>query len=200
VNRYVIKNPANVMIVPLKRWRRGAKLASLGKDSGIATLLRPLTYIDPIQVTQDDSGLHQSLFFCKKDMLSRWETSYLKRLCRHLGFCCLDCLQHKGENKELLEGIRLSLKQDISDVSAFNTLLTIARFLKHRKQIPLVFTSQFDAEVGSSEVREFLQGYLSFATLKEKMEETLISFYDKSRYCCLYKPLPRVVTPEIIKS
>jgi len=175
INRHVIKSPANLTIVPLKRWRRGSSLANLCcADDGISKLLDPLYSVS-----------------VPTEKLSRWETSYFKRLCWNMGLSCAD----GGP----LHGLDLSLKKNISDFSIFNSFLTIGRFLSNRKQIELSFKDGFDGEFGFCDAREFLQGHCNFDTLKSKVERSLEEFYDKSKYCCLYKPLPRVVKPEIVK-
>jgi hypothetical protein len=186
VNRYIVKTPASVTIVPMRGWRRENN--SLDYQNTILSLLLPLKNMRPLFVSDNEHGL--KVVFNDKDKLSRWEMTHLRRLCWQLGINCLDT----GE------GISLSLEKEVTYFSGLNSLLTISRFLKNRKQFELAFGDQFDNEIGSPDVREFLQNVCSFEEMKKNLEKSLVVFFDKSKYCCLYKPLPRVISPELIKA
>lgn len=198
INRHVAQNPANLTVIPLKRWRRGTFIANRRGEIGISILLNPLRNIGPFCVVDGDKKNNKILLFRQEEKLSRWETLYLKRLCWNMGLRCVDYFCEAGDGCEQLSGLKLSIKKDIFDFSIFNALMTISRFLKNRKQIQFSLKNQFDDEFGSCDVREFLQGYQAFDTFKESIEASLDDFYDKSKYCCLYKPLPRVVEPKIV--
>lgn len=194
VNRYITKTSANVTVIPMKGWRRGNALQKRVPQKGILALFDPLNYLQPSFV---GNKIHNrevvEVFFNENEKLSRWETRYLKRICWRLGLHCIDCSQGA------CEGVKLSLKKDISRFSGFNSLLTISRFLKNRKQLSFAVKDKFDEKLGTSEAREFLQGHFTFDDLKERVSKSLAEYYDKSKYCCLYKPLPRVIDPEIVK-
>jgi hypothetical protein len=183
VNRYIVTTPANVTVVPMRGWRRENN--SLDYQNTILSLLLPLKNMCPLFVSDNNHGL--KVVLNDKDKLSRWEMSHLRRLCWQLGINCTDT----GE------GISLSLEKEVAYFSGLNSLLTISRFLKNRKQFELTFMDQFDSEIGSRDVREFLQDVCSFEEMKKNLEKSLVVFFDKSKYCCLYKPLPRVISPEI---
>lgn len=171
INRNLLKKPGCLEVVPLKRWRRGR----LTQKSNV---LQPLRCLQSV-----------------KGKLSLWETRYLKRLCWKLGLHCFDC-----DNQEVLvKGVKLRIKSDVNNFSLFNSLLTVARFLKNRKQVRLTFARKFDDKVGSAAVRRFLEHKISFDVLKKEIEESLDSFYDNSKLCCLYKPFPVVVRPAIVR-
>jgi len=171
INRSFLEKPARLEVVPLRRWRRG-------------------------RLTEQNCVLHPlHCLRATKGKLSLWETRYLKRLCWKLGLHCFDC-----KNKDVLvNGVRLRVKSDVNSFSLFNSLLTIARFLRNRKHTALSLSRKFDKAVGSSGVRLFLENKISFDALKKEIEQSLDLFYDKSKLCFLYKPFPIVVRPELIR-
>lgn len=205
-NRYVVKDSAHVTVIPLKRWRRGSKLrryAGENRPTGgfnpLPLFFRPFHHVNPIFTSYNKPREFYMMLLGQKEKLSTWETRYLKRLCWHLGLHCLDYSFTPESNTQSFEGVRLALKEDISRFSAFNTILTIMRFFKNRKQVGVVFNGQFDESIGSGKVKDFLNGVISFDVLKEIVDKSLTSFYDKAKHCCLYKPLPKVVSPKIVK-
>jgi len=121
--------------------------------------------------------------------LSLWEWRYFKRLCWRLGLHCYD---HDDK-------IRLCVKCDINRFSAFNAHVTLSRFLKHRDQERSFFKEKFYVHDGSQSLRKFLNNEMSFAVLKKEIEGSMLRFYDESKHCCLYEPLPFIIKPEIAK-
>lgn len=197
-NKNVVKRSADLLVVPLKKWKRTRKLSIFSFNRNkLLSFLNPMSKISPISIVDSSKGVGNRLLFFDKNKLSRWEIRYLKRICWRLGLHCVD----SGIKSDSIDShtIKLSLKNDINNFSSFNSLLTISRFLKNRKQIKLSFEKDFDKLVGSDDVRRFLQGDIKFKTLKKNVEKSTKSFYDKSRNCCLYAPLPMVGNPEIVK-
>jgi hypothetical protein len=181
-NKNIFNSRADIKIIPLINWKRGRRLSfSFLYHYRHNCFLLPMSHIKPIKVNRDK---------CSFSGLSTWEVRHLKRLCWKLGLHCF------GSSDK---GVRLSLKSDIVGFSALNSLLTITRFLKNRKKINLSFRKKLDKEIGSSKIRRFLQNRLKFSVLKSDIEKTLVSFYDNLKDCCLYKPFPVLIRPEIIK-
>ena len=208
VNRFVLRHPANLTIVPMKRWRRESNFKGFsGRElipRGLELLLDPLKSIYPLKMMRTEGNTFDRryvnhILLSPEEKLSKWEVRYLKRLCSNLGIRCFDYSETSSSEDFDPQVMKLYLKNNVDAFSAFNALLTISRFLKNRKQIQLSFENKLDKELGLSDVREFLQDKITFRELKQKIEKSLISFYDKSKYCCLYKPLPRVVRPELAK-
>jgi hypothetical protein len=182
-NKYVVKKSARITsmrVIPMKKWRRSQGLQQT------VNFLSPIDAITPLSVLSSDNGN-----FCKLSSLSKWEVRHLKRLCWKLG---LHCFEHTIDGSY---GLHFSLKSDVTKFSAFNSFLTIIRFLNNRKTITLSFKKKLDKIFKNSDVRGFFQNRLSFNQLRNKTEKSLNAFYDKVKHCCLYKPIPVVVTPAI---
>jgi len=198
-NRTIVKKPVDVRVIPLKQWWRGRQTGiSFERNYQHASLFQPISYIKPIHLHNTDNGLSHAFLFSSKEKLSLWETRYLKRICWKMGLHCFDYSCQTKKNG-MLRGVKLCIKSDINKVSFFNSLLTIARFLKNRKQIKLSFKDQIDDIFGSNSVRRFLEQKISFDVLKDGVVKSISAFYDKSKGCCIYKPFPVVVKPELVR-
>lgn len=198
LNRHRSEQVSDVTVVSMCRWKRTDAISgTLAKSLG--TFLQAMHYVDPLVVDDQDSGYAQTILLKNKEKLSRWETRYLKRLCWHLGLHCVGRSVSNENCDDCLHGVKLSLKTDINRFSGFNAVMTVARFFKNRKQIQLSCQKDFDGVFGSKSLRHFLEGRLAFSAMKKEMSESLQTFYDKSVHCCLYRPLPVVVEPEIVK-
>ena len=204
-NKCFFKDSVNLNIIPLKWWRRNRCFYGIPlKDFSLQTcqessFLRPLKEIKPVNILHNKNEHFYAILFSEQEKLSPWELRYLKRVSWNLGLRCKDYLYFDKKKNFSKTGIKIQLKEDIDKFSSFNTLLTIARFLGSRKNMKLAFSKSFNAKVGSSSIQKFLQGTISFGVLKKNIEKSLISFYSKSKNCCLYKPLPVVVYPELVK-
>lgn len=202
INKEFVKNTVDLTVVPVVHWKRTdySQKSILSKQQNpLGSFLGPINFIKPITVKQASFGHGHTILLRKEDKLSKWEVRYLKRLCWHLGLHCVGCFYRDEKRGHLLHGVKLALKNNVNNFSAFNTVLTVSRFLKNRKQIKLLFKKDFDNALGSKLPRKFLEGRISFKTMKKQVEKSLQTFYDKSIHCCLYRPLPVVVMPEIIK-
>ena len=202
-NRHKMGKPADLLVVPLRRWQRTSlqvKSSFSKEQKPFSRCLQPIRLINPISIQKASIGRGERLLSGEKERLSKWETRYLKRLCWNLGLHCAESSGlSAGKDEMFMRGVKVSLKNDYNNFSAFNMLLTITRFLKNRKQITLSFEETFDRHVGSPAVRNYFQGIISFNQLQKEVEKSLQLFYDKSMRCCLYRPLPTIVHPKIVK-
>lgn len=74
-------------------------------------------------------------------------------------------------------------------VSSFNALLYTLLFLK-KEGINLVFSPYFDKAMGTSKVREYIQGIITYNELKQYVNKQLVLFNEQIRSCMLYAPEP----------
>jgi len=151
--------------------------------------------INPFSIDPDFKKSEQTVWIPEHKKLSKWELRYLKRLCWKLGLYC----NGRVSKDKKLQGLKIGVKGNISKFSEFNSLLTVIRFLKNRKNIELTFTDNFDEKMGSSDVRRFLQGDMLFDDLKNKIDQNVLTFYYKAKECLLYKPDIVVGATELIK-
>ncbi|MCK4517632.1 DUF1343 domain-containing protein [Candidatus Babeliales bacterium] len=211
LNKYYFKNKVSLTVISLKRWRRNFgffglpfwpisdSVPSLSICQGL-TFLEPMESLSPVVIRQNLQSNLQGVLFAQKEKLSEWELRFLKRICWKLGLRSTNYSIYDEKRKENLYGVKVSVKADMSKFSAFNTFLTIARFLKNRQQIKLSFGKDLAKQINSSQVQRFLQGIISFDDLEINIEKSLAVFYDKIKPCCLYKPLPNIVSPQLMKA
>jgi len=93
--------------------------------------------------------------------------------------------------KESFCGLRFSM-QSIRELSTFNTLLSVLMFFK-KNGLDLTFSPCFDSVIGTSLVREVVQGSKSHELLKEKVNADLKAFFSKARGYFMYQPVPELV-------
>ena len=100
---------------------------------------------------------------------------------------------YSARKKQYCSGLRLRVA-DINTFSSFSTLLMIANFFK-KSGVNLIFSKHFDTAVGSSKVREFLEGNLKRSDLARYVNNGLSMFFNSASHlnCFLYRPLPKVV-------
>ena len=198
-NKYIIEKPIQLHIVPLAHWRRNqTNLPELMKLQ-TRSVLELLSNIKPIHLLPDDSHIFHLVLFPEKERLSPWETRYFKKICRQLGLYCRDYDRYDEKLKTRLFGVKTHIKTDIEKFSAFNSFLALLRFLNNRKHISLSFPQSFDEQIGDPDVRKYLQGYIRFDDLKQKIGRSNTMFYNQARHCFLYKPHPKIINPELIK-
>jgi len=74
--------------------------------------------------------------------------------------------------------------------SLINTFLTMVRFFSIRKNASMAYSENFDAIIGTDEVRKYFQGKATLDTLKLAVEKDLFKYYEKAKECFLYNPHP----------
>lgn len=75
----------------------------------------------------------------------------------------------------------------VSSISSFNALLTTLLFFK-KEGISLVFSPYFDKAMGTTKVREYIQGSITHKELQAYVNEQLKTFQQKIKHCLLYVP------------
>lgn len=93
----------------------------------------------------------------------------------------------KGHFNGLLVTVR-----DVNEFASFSAFLDVLRFFK-KEGIKLTFSPQFDAIVGGSKVRGFLDGTIKRAELAGDVNNNLRNFFQKAAPSFIYTPLPKIV-------
>ncbi|MFH1461407.1 MAG: exo-beta-N-acetylmuramidase NamZ domain-containing protein, partial [bacterium] len=197
-NNYVLQKKVKLTIIPMIGWQRKNEdldVSQLYKES----LLSILNQIEPINSKiNEDLGLESVLL--PKGCLSDWENDFLKKILFRLGFYCTDYSYYDKESKKNLVGVKIDAQKEMKSFSTFNSMLTLARFFKNRKNIKLGYSDSFDKMLGSSDTKEFLNNKISFKELKNNTQRSVNNFYYKSKRVLLYKPCPLRNDVKIIKS
>ena len=201
LNKNILQKPVNLTIIPMANWQRNKpNIEKVENSKNLNSLycysfLRLLNEIKPIQI----EPTFETILLPEENELSKWEINYLKEISYKLGFFCKNYSKWDKNNKIWLRGVKIRIKKNINQFSSFNSLLTLARFLKNRKNIKLSYSNMFDNMIGSTDIKEFLQNKISFEQLKSNTENNLNAFYLKAKEHFLYKPFPKIKKVEIIR-
>ncbi|MCK4650620.1 DUF1343 domain-containing protein [Candidatus Babeliales bacterium] len=208
LNKHNFEKSLNLTVVPLVNWKRDNPLYNI-KNNGLfkninslnliysSSFLSILKEIEPIKIHINGKKTFQVILLPNNNNLSEWEIKYFKNLCSKLGIFC-KAYSYWNKNKNI-NGLKIGVKKNINKFSAFNSLLTIIRFLKNRKNIKISFSQMFDKKLGDNQTRYFLQNRLSFGELKDRIENNLKNFYSKTKDCFLYKPFPQIKKVKILR-
>jgi uncharacterized protein YbbC (DUF1343 family) len=201
LNKYYLEKPIYLSVIPMKHWKRDRPCSHITDPQFLYSysFLSILKEIAPIEIKLNKKNMFQSILLPEQRYLSKWETEYLKNICLRLGILGKTDYYYNTDTDKNFKGIKLRVNKSINKFSAFNTILTVSRFLKNRKNIQLSFSKQFDKKLSDASVRYFLKHKMTFDELKEKVESNLKHFYSKSKDCFLYKPFPQTKQVKIIK-
>lgn len=211
INKYCNKKPIDLTVIPMQNWQRHKPLQNIkSKQMPINvpsvntcygySLLKLINETKPITVDIKTPLAYQVFMLPEKNQLSDWELQYFLRISSKLGFLCKNCSIFDKSTKKHLQGIRIRIKKDANKFSTFNSLLTLLRFFKNRKNINISFSKDFDKIVGTSSARLYIQDQTSFYELKNEVEKGLDNFYHKAKGCFLYKPYPEIEKVELIRT
>jgi uncharacterized protein YbbC (DUF1343 family) len=211
LNKNYFQAPIDLTVIPMLNWKRDKPLLGLNTKKiplnfsnfnsfyGYS-FLNLLEKIKPIRVGNNSTDAFQSILLPQGEALTPWEIDYLKTICSKLGIFCKSYSFFDYKTNTQYNGIKFRIKNDISNFSAFNAMLTIGRFFKNRKNIKLSFSKNFDEILGSNTIRKFLQNSLNFEKLKEETDNSLNQFYTKAKDCLLYKPYPQIKNLELVRN
>lgn len=192
-NQHVLKKTQSLFVVPMIGWKRkNQKEANPEKN-----LFKILNKIKPINLNIDNKTAATSILFTK-DSLTPWEINHLKKICTSIGLNC-EKFSHTNKNKVEFVGLKINNIQNTSKFSYFNPIITIANFLKNRKNIKLKYSDSFNKMLASKEATDFLNNDINLNDFKAKTRRTLQDFYAKTKGLMLYKPYPEINNIKIIK-
>lgn len=210
LNKNHLTKPTKLTIIPLENWKRTQPLTGIKNQTlpyylnnvnscYAHSFLSLMDEINPVNVGTNTKKAYELLLLPPRRDLSDWETDHIKKLCFDLGIFCKSYSYWDKTEKVKYNGIQFRIKKDINEFSAFNTFLTLTRFLKNRKNIQLSCTNSFDDIIGTDIVKKYLENRLSLEQLKKYTKEDLDKFYKKAKSAFLYRPFPEINDIEIIK-
>lgn len=93
-----------------------------------------------------------------------------------------------SRKKAVCNGLLITISS-VEKMSSFPALLCIVQFFKE-EGISLEFTAQFDKAIGTTMVREYVQGLISFKELQDYLNNKLLLFKEQVKPYILYNPIP----------
>lgn len=204
-NKRILKKPASLHVVQMKNYNRhsyGARgllahlspnIRSMNSCHGYS-FLGLLGEVHPFDVGVGTDKAFQCILLPETVKFSKKKWHDLHLTLKKEGVENSFYRYYSPRKKLYCSGLRLSIA-DINTFSSFSTLLAILDFFK-KSGVKLTFSKHFDKAVGSSEVREFLEGKLPRLELSKHVNKGLNEFFNDARSasCFLYHPFPKVVT------
>lgn len=120
--------------------------------------------------------------------------SFWQELSDRLRYCGIVATTHQymhEKKKELYHGLRLCM-DNINQVNAFNAFLITVSSAK-KAGIAIDFQREFDKAVGSSRVRSFLTGAITYQDLVGDVNKDLQIFFQKAQPIFRYAPHPELI-------
>lgn len=120
--------------------------------------------------------------------------SFWAELSERLRYCGIQSSTHQymhEKKKELYHGLRLCM-DNINQVNAFNAFLITVSLVK-KAGITIDFQKEFDKAAGSSRVRTFLTGNISYQELMGDVNKDLQIFFQKAQPVFRYTPYPELI-------
>lgn len=196
-NNYVLKKPVNLSVIPMIGWQR-ANYIDATEGTQQKVLLSLLNEITPINLNLDNTLASQALLL-PKNSLTPWEIDRLKKIFSKFGLDSQNYFYKDIKNNIELSGVKINKINDLNNFSYFNSMLTVATFLKNRKNIKLNYSDSFDKILASKETKDFLTDNINFEAFRNQTEKSLQKFYTKSKGLMLYKPYPEINNIKILK-
>lgn len=202
-NIHVVKKPAKLHVVPMMNYDRtnrvykflmahlSPNITSLNSCYGYS-FLGLLGEVAPFDIGVGTDKAFQCILLPESIQFQKQKWCELRSLLEEQGIESTFYRYFSKRKKQYCSGLRLFI-HDINTFSSFNTLLVVLDFFGHAG-ISLSFSSSFDSAIGTSKVRECLEGKISKKELKAVTNDGLYCFYNKAFSSFMYKPFPKIVT------
>lgn len=209
-NRYELKTPVALHVAPMKDYRRNKKTSGI-----IATHLSPyiksvdachgysflglLGEVRPFKTGRSTDYVFQCLALPDHVPFTQKQLSGLSWLLRQSGITVQPYTYQdtNWQKKKMCTGFKVHV-DDIADFSSFSMILKLLMFMK-KSGVSLTFAQAydkkfiFDKAVGTTLVREYIQGKVTKKVLKKEVDNGLRQFFAKAKSCFLYEPYPKLV-------
>lgn len=204
LNKYVVSNPVDLHIVPMENYQRTQvkhrALVTSNLSPNIPTLdacygysfLGLLGEIAPFDVGIGTDKAFQCIALPESIVVSKQKWYELRSLLKEHGVESRLYRYYSNRKKQYCSGLTICIR-DINDFSSLPTLLTVVTFFKNNG-VKISFSPQFDAVVGTSQIREYVQGTIKRDDISLSMNSGLRTFFHRAAGSFMYTPLPKVVS------
>ena len=202
-NQHVLHKQVNLRIVPMENYMRYAQayrplisrlspnIASISSCYGYS-FLGLLGEVAPFDIGVGTDKAFQCILLPDSVNIPKQKWYECKIILKNLGIESSFYRYFSKRKKTNCSGLRLHIK-DINNFSSFNTLLAMLDFFKN-SGVSMKFSHYFDKAIGTTKVRELIQGTIERKEFEDTVNTQLRAFFDKARDSFIYNPLPKVVT------
>lgn len=201
-NKHVLDQPTDLQIIPMSHYDRQSEarkplLCSLSQN--IATIdscygysfLGLLGEVSPFEIGIGTDKAFQCILLPEHIKFPKQKWHEFRMLLKEQGIESKLYRCFSERKNQYCSGLRLYI-QDINRFSSFNTLISVLTFFKEAG-VSLTFSERFNASLGTTKIRDFLNGTLSRNQMALEVNNKLQSFFKKAFNCFLYKPFPKMI-------
>ena len=201
LNQHILEKAARLQVVPMMNYNRTMQNYSLSTPLLCAgmnlnsyygySFLGLLKQVGPFNIGTDTDNAFQCLLLPNSLQFSRHKWYELQEKFKHIGIKSKLYSYFNEKDNEHYTGLRLFV-QNSNDFSSLNTLLTALTFF-NQSGVPLTFSAEFDAAVGTCKIREYVQGKIDRTLVEQELNKDLQTFYHRALDSLLYQPLPKLI-------
>lgn len=200
-NKYLMKMPANLIIVTMKNYQR-----TMGLNNQLPVALSPnikninscknysflgiLGEISPFSILAGTEHAFESLVVENNKNNSKINWNDLKNL---LQKCNVDSklFKYKKFDETKFIGLKIKIK-NINNFSGVKTIIAVLKFFK-KNGIKIYYSKAFDKAIGTYDFKSFIDGTIRNKNFYANVNEQLKSFYNKAKDLFIYQPLPKII-------
>lgn len=198
-NEHMLEKKVNIVVVPMKNYQRNMHHPVKSLSPNITSkqscygysFLGLLGEVRPLDVGLGSKYSFRCIGLPKDANIPQRAWWRLAEILKKHGIKTIAYDYTTSRKKVDFHGLLIKI-QKVSTTSSFNALLETLLFFKSHG-IALTFSPYFDKAIGTSKVREYVQGVISQNELKAYINDQLKQFKDKMSSCILYSPEPQIV-------
>lgn len=202
-NKYFFNDSINLQVVPMHNYYRGItsyeqtisgafspNIASLEACYGYS-FLGLLGEVSPCDVGIGTEKSFQCITLPEKYAIKKSAWQGLAKILERHGIESVMYSYFNKRKKQQFHGLALTIA-NINEVQTMPTLLAILQFFKQEK-IPLQFSKEFDHAVGTSLLREYIEGKIDKKQMHKEINAQAQLFFHRAAGSFMYTPLPQIV-------
>lgn len=200
-NRYVLARPVKLFVIPLVDYERNsvATVPFVNPSKNITTVNAAQCYsflgllgeVRPFDVGIGTEYAFEALLLPESYHISQNTWQKLGRLlCKKHGIKGRWIKGVQGKKKGVYSGLMVA-SRSVTQLSSLRVLVDILLFFK-QQGVQLRFSSFFDRALGTSKVRECIEGKIPVEYLWQLFEVSTDYFIKRASYACIYRPFPEV--------
>lgn len=195
-NSYLLPKPAKLTIIPIPGYTRPMQRVQIqlfpdAPKTAYRTFMQALEHVTPLDVGINNEKQCYRIALPEQASLTKPQWYELRSMLKKWGIQSSYYRYFNQEQSGFYTGLHLSTTY-ADTFSSLNALIEVLTFLK-KTSIDLIFKPEFDKAVGSSLVREYVQGKIEWQEFEAQVNKKLKLFFNKATTAFIYKPYPKLL-------
>lgn len=195
-NSYLLSKPAKLTVIPIVGYNRPMQRVQIpllpeAPKMAYRTFMQALEYVTPLDIGINNEKQCYRIALPEQASLTKQQWYELRSILKKWGVHSSYYRYFNQEQNGFYTGLHLSTTY-ADTFSSLNALIDVLTFLK-KTAIQLVFKPDFDKAVGSSLVREYVQGKIEWQEFEAQVNKKLKTFFNKATTAFIYKPYPKLL-------